>query len=87
MTRVKSDLEEGVVAVLSKARSPLPLTEILRRMEDYGCTMPAGKTPSRSLYSTLFRRERRRKEAGVPALFKWQVASDRVLHLSLARGN
>lgn len=67
--RSSSPVEELMIEVLSKSPEPLTLVEIVQRIRRIDSQILSGKTPTNSLYSVLFRRESRRKKAGVPEFF------------------
>ncbi len=57
-----------MVAVLKRARRPLTMREIAEQIvaEEPGAF--TGKTPDRSLYSIMYRKEKRRRERGEAVL-------------------
>lgn len=68
--RNTSASEKLMVDVLRDADKSLTLDEIVEQILHRNPTALSGKTPKNSLYSVVYRREKRRKERGLPALFK-----------------
>lgn len=67
--RQKSDLEALMVEVLKRKNTALSLSEIvaeIEKLEPYAFT---GQTPVNSLYSIIYRREKRRIKNGNQPLF------------------
>lgn len=62
--------EHLMVDVLGQADKPLTLIEIVTKILQVNPSALTGKTPKNSLYSVLFRREKRRTEMGHQPLFK-----------------
>ncbi|EGR1136740.1 hypothetical protein FXE61_07315 [Vibrio cholerae] len=67
--RKMSRNEQLMFQVLESAMQPLNLTEIVNAIKAIDNTSLAGKTPDKSLYSIIYRREKRRKENGQPPMF------------------
>jgi len=67
--RNTSASEKLMVDVLRDADQALTLDEIVEQILDRYPETFTGKTPKKSLYSVVYRREKRRKERGLPALF------------------
>ena len=67
--RQKSDLEAMMVDVLKKKKKALSLGEIVSEIERIEPSAFSGKTPTNSLYSIIYRREKRRIENGNQPLF------------------
>ncbi len=63
-SRQKSDLEALMVMALEKRKEPLSLSEIVFEIEKMQPQVFTGQTPTNSLYSIIYRRERRRVENG-----------------------
>lgn len=61
--RNKSTLELLMVNVLTEAKQALTLAEIVSKILESNPSALAGKTPRNSLYSVVYRREKRRKVA------------------------
>ena len=80
--RKTSDLEAKMVEVIKRHKKPLSLVEIVAAIEITFDHAFSGKTPVKSLYSIIYRRERRRISKGVAPLFKTQK-DRRVLVYSL----
>lgn len=77
--RQHSNIEELMVKVLKKHKA-LSLQEIvlfLGKSEDVPFT---GKTPSNSLVSIIYRREKRREDGNVPKLFLKEIVKGRSLY-------
>ena len=67
--RQKSDLEAMMVDVLKKKNKALSLGEVVGEIEKIEPSAFSGKTPTNSLYSIIYRREKRRIENGNQPLF------------------
>ncbi|KIP71442.1 hypothetical protein SN11_17060 [Vibrio harveyi] len=61
--------EELMIKVLKETNEPLTLDEIVLEIRRISHKALSGKTPSKSLYSTIYRREKRRKELGIKPIF------------------
>ncbi|WP_161556295.1 HTH domain-containing protein [Dickeya undicola] len=61
--------EQLMIQVLESATQPLNLTEIVEAINAIDDTNLTGKTPEKSLYSIVYRREKRRKEKGQEPMF------------------
>ncbi len=61
--------EQLMFQVLESAMQPLNLAEIVNAIKAIDNTSLAGKTPDKSLYSIIYRREKRRKENGQSPMF------------------
>jgi len=61
--------EELMVNVLNHAKQPLSLDEVVTEIIKISPTTLTGKTPNKSLYSIIYRREKQRKERGHQPLF------------------
>ena len=68
--RNKSNFESAAVKVLKESRKPLTLMEITKRIIDKKLCDTNGKTPDKTLYSIISRREKARIERGENTLFK-----------------
>lgn len=69
-TKNKSASEQCMVDILEESKQELTLNEIVSEILRRNPTLLSGKTPKKSLYSVLYRREKRRLEYGLPLLFK-----------------
>ncbi|WP_225315780.1 HTH domain-containing protein [Aeromonas caviae] len=58
-----------MIQVLEAAMQPLNLTEIVNAINSIDDTSLAGRTPEKSLYSIIYRREKRRRESGQKTVF------------------
>jgi len=67
--RNTSATEQLMVDALRKAKKPLTLDEIANQILVRHPGVLTGKTPKKSLYSVIYRREKRREERGKPLLF------------------
>lgn len=67
--RQKSDLETMMVEVLKKKKTALSLGEVVSEIEKIEPQSFTGKTPVNSLYSIIYRREKRRTANGNQKLF------------------
>lgn len=71
--RNKSTSEQLMVDVLTESKQALTLDEIVSEIISRSPTALGGKTPKNSLYSVIYRREKRREERGLHALFKTTI--------------
>jgi transcriptional antiterminator len=69
----RSRAEEMMIQILSLSKDPISLTQIAKEIELSDPTILSGKTPRNSLYSIVYRREKRRELAGLSRLFSRQV--------------
>lgn len=67
--RHKSDLETMMVEILRKKKTALTLKEIVAEIKNIEPDAFTGKTPTNSLYSIIYKREKRRTENGESLLF------------------
>lgn len=67
--RRKSNLEELMVEILKKKKKPLTLLEVVDEISKTNPEVFTGKTPSKSLYSIIYRREKLRIEKGSQPMF------------------
>jgi len=67
--RQKSNLEELMVEILKKNKKPLTLLEVVDEISKSNPEAFSGKTPGKSLYSTIYRREKARIEKGKQPMF------------------
>ena len=79
-SRSKSEVEDLMVCVLKKKSSPMSLGEIVEEMKKLSPELLTGKTPKNSLYSILYRREKRRIDAGEKPVFKTTEERREVLY-------
>ncbi len=79
-SRSKSEVEDLMVYVLKKKSSPMSLGEIVEEMKKLSPELLTGKTPKNSLYSILYRREKRRIDAGEKPVFKTTEERREVLY-------
>ena len=79
-SRSKSEDEDLMVYVLKKKSSPMSLGEIVEEMKKLSPELLTGKTPKNSLYSILYRREKRRIDAGEKPVFKTTEERREVLY-------
>tara|TARA_B100000929_G_C15341027_1_gene364148 strand:+ start:275 stop:574 length:300 start_codon:yes stop_codon:yes gene_type:complete len=68
--RNTSASERLMVDVLRDAAEALTLDEIVEQILDRSPATLGGRTPKKSLYSVIYRKEKRREERGLPVLFK-----------------
>lgn len=68
--RNKSTSEQLMVDVLADAKQALTLDEIVSEILIRNPSALTGKTPRNSLYSVVYRREKRRAVRGLSSLFK-----------------
>lgn len=64
-----STTEQLMVDVLNKATQDLTLDEIVNEILKLKPSALKGKTPKNSLYSVIYRREKRRVELGIDKIF------------------
>ena len=71
MVQPDQNLEWLMVEVLLKTpdHSPLSIHEIVAEIKKIAPQVLSGKTPSKSLYSVIYRREKRRREFAEPNAF------------------
>jgi len=62
-----------MIQILNLSKDPISLTQIAKEIELSDPTILSGKTPRSSLYSIVYRREKRRELAGISRLFSQQV--------------
>jgi len=67
--RQKSDLEALMVEVLKMRKKALSLGEVVSEIEKMEPHAFTGQTPTKSLYSIIYRREKRRVANGGSPLF------------------
>jgi hypothetical protein len=81
-SRRRSLLEELMVDVLRDSPKPMTLSEIVETIKKSNPSAIVGKTPTNSLYSIVYRNEKRRIERGIDQLFnKEYVGADCVYSL------
>lgn len=68
-SRQKAHLEELMVSVLEARKIPLSLREITEEISESNPSIFTGITPVNSLYSIIYRREKRRLETGQKPIF------------------
>jgi hypothetical protein len=69
-SRQKSTIEEMMIAVLVNEKRPMSILEISCAIKKLDPSIFNGKTPKNSLYSIIYRREKKRKDSGEKGLFK-----------------
>lgn len=71
MAQADYSLEQLMIEVLLKNpdHGPLSVHEIVQGMKRLAPQVLPGKTPNKSLYSVIYRREKRREEFGEPNAF------------------
>lgn len=67
--RKKSQLEELMVNVLQNSNKPMRLPEIMAAIKEGNPQATTGKTPINSLYSVVYRNEKRRAQRGEDTYF------------------
>lgn len=65
-----SRAEELMIEILARRRTPMTLGEIVDAMLRQEPSVLSGATPQKSMYSIIFRREKRREAGEMPLLFK-----------------
>lgn len=68
--RTSSLLEDYMVEALLKSKKPMTINEITSYITKNHPDAFRGKTPRNSLYSVIYRKEKRRQERGEHLLFK-----------------
>ena len=74
-----------MVKLLSRKRIPLTTKEITAYIMDVEPSVFSGKTPERSLYSAIYRSEKRREEHGCKKLFKKSIRKDGLIGYKVAK--
>lgn len=67
-SRISSNLENLLVQVLVKSDTPMTLNEIIQKIQESTPSAFTGSNPKNSLYSIIYRREKRRIEKGHASL-------------------
>ena len=75
----RSDLEMLMIQVLKEKKRALSLSEIAPEISKIDKAIFSGKTPAKSLYSVVYRREKKRMELGLEPLFKKEMCRRDVL--------
>jgi len=70
MIQASSRAEDLMVEILKKRKSPMTLAEIVDLILKMDPDVFTGETPRNSMYSIIFRREKRRKDSKQAAIFK-----------------
>ncbi len=78
----RSRAEQMMIRILRVTTNLVSLAQIAKEIELSDPTILTGKTPRSSLYSIVYRREKRREDAGLKRLFKQQVIH-REIHFTL----
>lgn len=79
-SRKRSDIEALMVEILIKRGAPMSLYEIAEEIRRISPTSLSGQTPRKSLYSIIYRREKRRINEGKGLLFKTTEERREVLY-------
>lgn len=66
----KSPFENAAILILKDSKRPLTMNEIATRMVDRDLVRVRGKTPEKSLYGVIYRREKARRERGEKPVFE-----------------
>lgn len=64
-----SKSEQLMIEVLKNAPQSLNMGEIVKAIQEKDSSVFTGKTPEKSLYSTIYKREKKRNERGFPSPF------------------
>ena len=67
---MKSDYELAAVRILKDSRKPLTLREMIDRIVERKLVTVRGKTPEKTLYGVIYKKEKARKERGEKPVFK-----------------
>ena len=62
--------EKFMIEALTGSPHPLSIEELVKEIQKLSPTLLRGKAPKKSLYSMIYRREKRRKEQGLTPKFK-----------------
>lgn len=65
-----SKLEMLLVEILEESNSPMTLQDIVAKIKEKEPSAFSGKTPMKSLYSIIYRREKRRKKRNEKPLLR-----------------
>lgn len=76
----RSRAEELMVEILKRRKSPMTIAEIVDAILKQEPDALSGATPRNSMYSIVFRREKRRKENGLAPLFRTKSERGNVLY-------
>ncbi|EMH4138714.1 hypothetical protein RGJ21_003558 [Serratia marcescens] len=82
-SRRKSELEQMVIEVLKRSKEPLSLLKITEKIIEVAPSLLRGATPSNSLYSIIYKREKRREADGDTAVFL-RLNKGRLVYYTLA---
>ncbi|MGZ4953535.1 MAG: hypothetical protein ACXV8Q_00365 [Methylobacter sp.] len=86
--RRKSLLEELMMDILQRHKTPMRLADIVATIKAEHPEATTGKTPVNSLYSIIYRTEKRRQERGQEVLFiKEYIKGDCFYSLNPNRSN
>jgi hypothetical protein len=79
-------LESLMLEVLQASKKPMTLNEIVDVIKSSNPESFNGKTPRKSLYSIIYRNEKRRQENNESLLFKVEITSRHAIYsLNIAR--
>ena len=62
--------EDLVSDILKKSKEPMLISEIVKKIRKISDTHLTGNTPEKSLYSMIYRSEKKRSEQGKPERFR-----------------
>lgn len=71
---------DHMVAVLKKRKRPLSLLEVVEAIQKLDPCALSGNTPQKSLYSIIYRLEKRRSEKGEKIMFRTVVGNGKFLY-------
>lgn len=70
-----SPTEQFMIEALTESEHPLSLAELVEKIQKKDPDLLQGATPKKSLYSMIYRREKRRRDLGLTQKFKTSVKS------------
>lgn len=79
-SRKKIDYEVAAIRVLKDSRKPLSLRDITEQIVNRKLVTVKGKTPEKTLYGVIFKKEKLRKERGEKPVFKKTRSGSSVLY-------
>lgn len=79
-SRQKNLLEEMMVKVLQDSKEPMTLNDIVDSIRKNNPGAFRGKTPKNSLYSIIYKHEKRRKERNEEMLFNIDIKQNYSLY-------
>lgn len=65
----KNSLENLAIRVLKRSKNPLTLHQMVDEIKKIDPSVLRGKSPSKSLYSVIYRKEKEREKEGIKNVF------------------